>query len=259
MPDASYDHESIPAKPLQPSGTMEYMRSFHYVFENPNWVTNILFTGLCFLSTSVIPVIGQLVIQGYQFEILEALHRNPGTQYPDFDMNKLLDYLLRGFWVFLVSLVVVLVLFVVFFGLFVLGGAIVGGAGAAAGDDGAGIAIAVVGLIVVLIAFPIGIAAQMIMVPLMLRAGLTQDFGSSFDIAFVKQFIRNTWMEMILSGLFLALAGLLLYIVGAAMLCIGIFFTMSIAMLMQAHLGVQLYELHLARGGDPILMKPPTA
>ena len=102
----------------------------------------------------------------------------------------------------------------------------------------------------------VSVLINLVSVPFMLRAGLTQDFGASFDLGFAHQFVRNTWKEMILSGLFLLVAGFLLYVIGAAMLCIGVFFTISIAMLMQAHLGLQLYELHLARGGDMIPMKP---
>jgi uncharacterized membrane protein YdbT with pleckstrin-like domain len=90
----------------------------------------------------------------------------------------------------------------------------------------------------------------------MLRAGLMQDFGAAFDFGFVKQFIQNTWKEMILCALFSMVAGMLLVIVGMALLCIGVYFTMSIAILMQAHLAHQLYELHLARGGDAIPLKP---
>ena len=259
MSDASNPYESTTAKPLRPSGTMEYMRSFHYLFENPNWATNALWTGVCLLSTAVIPVLGQLVIHGYQFEIVEALHRKPGTQYPDFDLNKLLDYLIRGFWVFLVTLVVALCMLPVVLGLMVLCIVLIAAAGAAAGEEGAGVAMVVVMPIVFCIAFALGVLINLVSVPFMLRAGLTQDFGASFDFAFAKQFVRNTWKEMILSGLFLALAGILLYIVGVAMLCVGIFFTMAIAMLMQAHLALQLYELHLARGGDviPLRLAPP--
>lgn len=258
MSDSFDQYASTTAKPPKPSVTMEYMRSFHYVFENPNWLTNVLMTGLCLLSTAVIPIVGQLAIHGYQFEILEALHRKPGSQYPDFDMNRIVDYLLRGLWVFLVTFVVGLAMLPVLLGVVVLCMLLVGGAGAAAGEDGAGVAVMVLMPILFLVAIPFGVVMQMITVPFMLRAGLTQDFGASFDFGFAKQFIGNTWKELILSGLFLAVAGILLYFVGAAMICIGVFFTVSIAMLMQAHLGLQLYELHLARGGTPIPIKPPT-
>lgn len=259
MSDASNPYESTPAKSLRPLGGIQYMRSFHYVFENPIWITNLLFIGLCILSTSVIPVIGQLVFTGYQFAVIEALHRRPGAQYLDFDMNKLLDYLVRGFWIFLVGLVVGLAMLPIIGGIVILFVVLIGGAGAAAGDDGAAIAMMIVIPILVCVILVIGIAINMLYVPLMLRAGLMQDFGAAFDFGFAKQFIRNTWKEMILCALFSMVAAILLMIVGMAMLCVGVYFTMSIAILMQAHLVHQLYELHLARGGDAIPMKPLAA
>lgn len=252
MIDASAPYDSAPAKPPKPMVGIEYMRSFLYVFENPNWIANVLFVGLCALSTGVIPVIGQLIMQGYQFSIIEALHREPGSQYPDFDMNKLLDYLLRGFWIFLVGLVVGLAMLPILVGLgflfVVLGFAV----RAAIGEDGAAIAVMVLAPILFCVFLVLNILLAMIFLPFTLRAGLTQDFGASFDFGFTKQFIRNTWKEMILCGLFSALAGLLLAMAGLAMLCVGAFFTMSIAALIHTHLLFQLYELHLARGGDVI-------
>jgi len=181
MSAASNPYEPAPGRPLKPLGAMQYMRSFHYVFENPNWITNLFFVGLCLLSTGVIPVLGQLVCTGYQFGVVEGLHRRPGSQYPDFDMNKLLDYLVRGFWIFLVGLVIGLAMLPVFAGLAVLFFAIVAGAGAASGDDGAAIAMMIVLPILVLVTMAIGIAVNMLCVPFMLRVGLTQEFGAAFD------------------------------------------------------------------------------
>ncbi len=259
MSNAFDPHESVHAKPLKPPGTMQFMRSFHYLFENPNWMTNVLFLGLCILSTGIIPVIGQLVATGYQFEVLEALHRRPGSQYPDFDTNRLLDYLVRGFWVFLVGLVVFCVAVPILGGLFGLAFTVGAAAVAVAGDEGAAIAAIVmipVGFAVVMAAF---VAVSVISIPFSLRAGLLQDFGAAFDFAFAKQFVRNTWKEMVLCMLFLIVTGMLLMVVGMAMLCVGIYFTMSIGVLMQAHLFLQLYELHLARGGEAIPVKPAPA
>ena len=191
MSDASNPYESTAAKPLKPSETMEYMRSFHYVFENPNWITNLLFVGLCKLSANVIPIIGQLVFAGYQFEIIEALHRRPGSQYPDFDMNKLLDYLVRGFWVFLVKLVIGLVMSPVLGGLALVFVVLFISAGAAGGEDGAAIAMVILVPIVLCVGLAMLAVINVLAVPFTLRAGLTQDFGAAFDFGFAKQFFSK--------------------------------------------------------------------
>ena len=76
--------------------SLEYMRAVQYVFESPKWMTNLLWGGLCILTTQVIPVVGQLVWMGYQFEIVEDLLHSPSKRgYLDFDANRFKDYLMR--------------------------------------------------------------------------------------------------------------------------------------------------------------------
>ena len=68
--------------------------------------------------------------------------------------------------------------------------------------------------------------------------------------------MKNTWVQMFVSGIVFMCVVLVLEILGALMFCVGIFFTLGFAMLIQAHLGLQLYEVHLARGGEPIPIPP---
>ncbi len=240
-------YESVVTESLQQPIGMQYLRSFHYIFENPNWLMNVLYVSLSFLSTAVIPVIGQLIVFGYQFEIIEALHLRPGTQYPDFDLNRLLDYLVRGFWVFLITLVVSVAFLPVILGVIVLVALMVGGAAAAGGEESAGVAMLVVVPLAFLLIVGVGVLMNLVMMPFMLRAGLTQDFGQAFDLAFARQFVNLMWREMILAGLFFFAAFVLLELVGLALFCVGIFVTIPVGMLLQAHLILQLYQLHLAR------------
>ena len=83
----------------KPSGSresLEYMRAVNYVFESPKWFANLLWGSLCLISTQIIPVVGQLVWVGYQFEIVEELLcRPPRKGYQDFDANRFKDYLMR--------------------------------------------------------------------------------------------------------------------------------------------------------------------
>src|SRR5579859_7900971 len=99
---------------------------------------NLVWGGLCFL----VPIVGPMVMVGYLFEVIEWLHRRreeeklpwveptgvaaapegairtgPGAsagsfelaapeQYPDFNVNRIQDYLMRGVWPFLVQLLI---------------------------------------------------------------------------------------------------------------------------------------------------------
>src|SRR5688500_14632260 len=101
-PPVAVQPASMPFKPID---RIEYMRAYQYVFESPNWTMNIVWSFLCLISQLLIPVVGQLVMLGYKFEIVDGLLRTQGTRYPDFDANRFADYLGRSIWPFLVGLV----------------------------------------------------------------------------------------------------------------------------------------------------------
>src|SRR5262245_28248178 len=162
--------------------SMDYMRAYNYVFENPNWLTNLLLLALCSLCL-MIPVVGivvQLVVLGYQFETVDLLLKSHGRQYPDFDFGRIGDYLVRGLWPFLVSLIATFVLLpVVYIGMGIVALAVAGIA-SASGDTlgpilGFGLGAVAVVLLVVVIAL-----AAMLMIAMILRSGLAQDFVAAF-------------------------------------------------------------------------------
>ena len=218
---------------------LHYLGSCTFVFENPNWLANVLYTGLCLLSASVIPILGQLVVIGYQFEIITALHTRSTPTYPNFETDRLSYYLTRGMWPFLSHLVVFLV-----FGLILL--AVSPLAFWVAFQLGGGI-----GAVVALATAPLWILALAVCTtPCWLRAGFTRNLG--FDLAFARDFIARTWLALLLSSLFSLAVNLVLVCGGLVLCCIGAHFTMAFASLMQAHLTWQAYEIYLARGGEPI-------
>lgn len=233
---------------------IEYLRMYSYVFENPNWATNILFGALCCL----IPVIGPLLMLGYQFEVIEGLLYSRGRRYPNFDFNRFADYLLRGLWPFLVQLITSLVLVpVMMIFIFVPMMCMFGIAGLA-GEDGAGI--------VLLIGYPlwmvfivlVSILPVMCYLPMMLRAGLAQDLGEGFSFNWAMDFFKRTWLEMLLGLLFWVISVIVLEIVGLMVFCVGILAVLPLMFLAQAHLMYQLYLLYLTRGGSASPMKPPS-
>jgi hypothetical protein len=83
-----------------------------------------------------------------------------------------------------------------------------------------------------------------------------QDFVPAFNLSFVKRFIALTWKEMILASLFQVAIGIAFGVVGAAMLCVGIYFAMVPVYFSWVHLHKQLYRLFLSRGGEPIPASP---
>ena len=184
-----YQASAADPKPLGPRGSMEYMQAVHYVFESPKWMANLLWGSLCILTTQVIPIVGQLVWMGYQFEIVEdLLSRPPKTGYPDFDVNRLKEYLVRGLWILLVSLVLGLVFAPIMGGIAIAVVLAVLGTAAATGGDEAAMTVGVMIMmaIMIVVMMVLLVVATLVVTPVTIRAGLTQDFRASFDFAWTK-------------------------------------------------------------------------
>ncbi len=239
----------------RPAG-MQYLYTYQYIFQSNDWLVNILLCALC----ALIPVIGPIVLIGYQFEIVEALHRNPKSIYPSFDFGRFMDYLVRGVYPFVVSLIAsvicVPVMLILIYGPMLLFAIVAGGAGGGNGEA------AVLGVFAMFAFIFIAITAfslllSLAIMPMFLRGGLSQNFGTMFDFGFVRDFISRVWKEMLLVFLFLMVSSFVVAFLGCAALCVGLFAVQPVMILAYAHAYYQLYELYLSRGGTPIPLKEP--
>jgi hypothetical protein len=91
--------------------------------------------------------------------------------------------------------------------------------------------------------------------PIILRAGLSQDFGKAFSLEFVRDFLGRVWQELLLSLLFFLITAPFVMLAGFLLLCIGIYPAAVVMQFAQFHIQYQLYELYLQRGGTPIPLK----
>jgi uncharacterized protein DUF4013 len=252
-----------PARAVVPAGpaptSMEYMRAYNYIFENPAWITTILLLGVIYLA-SMIPGVGillNLLFLGYAFEVIDMLMKSNGRQYPTFEFGRFGDYLGRGLWPFLVSLVATVVLIpVVYIGLILV--AVTAAGAAAAGGDNLGPVLGGLVGIVGIVAFSIFVfVASCLLTGMILRSGLAQDFAAGFQFSWIMDFIRKMWVEMLLAGLFLFASALVLEVIGLLALCVGLFFVLPLVLMAYAHLAYQLYAVYLSRGGTPVSIKLP--
>jgi hypothetical protein len=226
---------------------MQYMRSVQFIFDRKNWMTNILLAGVSML----VPIVGPLVLSGYLFEVIDALRDDPEHQeYPDVDVNRLMDYLTRGVWPFLMQLVVGLIIGVPL-GVVAMVFMFAGMAVAAATDKPA--LVLVCQLLMYLFVMVVALVSMFVTIPATLHAGLAREFNVGGMIAFVRDFNKRVFKELTLSVLFIMVAGFVAYIVGLLLFCIGIYFTIAAVVMAQYHLMFQLYELYLERGGTPVL------
>jgi hypothetical protein len=234
---------------------LEYIRSYNFLFENPNWMMNLLWSFLCQVAGQAIPILPGMVMYGYQFEMLDSLLATRGSRHVDFDPNKLGDYLGRGVWPVLVLLIVFIPL-VMFFGILFF--MMMFGGMAAAGSGGDAGALILVGMLLFLMVFGFLVVSlcSVYSTPMILRAGMTQQFGEAFNFAWVNDFVRKMWLETILASLFMlfSMMGLILVTCGLAGIILG-----PMMPFVATHLMYQLYAIYLGRGGMQIPVKMPAA
>src|SRR5262249_6124422 len=155
--------------------------------------------------------------------------------------DRLMPYLMRGIWPFLVRLVVGLIITVPLM-IMVLVLLIVGGAIAASANSTA------ILLFFQFVAFVISLAVAVLAVfvawPAEIQAGLGREFNLPRVIAFVKDFNKRVFKELLLSVLFIMGFAIVAQLVGMAALCIGMYFTIAAVVMAQHHLFFQLYMLY---------------
>jgi hypothetical protein len=253
---------------------MRYWQSYRFVFTNPNWPTNLALAAVC----SLIPVLGQIVLIGYCFEVVERLLRRrlgradtlgegimdvlpadedyPPETHPDFSFDRFSNYLTRGIWPFLVQLIKNMVVGMIA-GIFLMLGMMLAGFAAAAANSVL-MFFVVYGLFWVVYAL-LMIVAGILTTPMYLHAGLSGDFSAAFSMDFYRDFMKRVGKEVVLTEAFLMATGTLAGIVGLLMYYIGIFPAIALVMIAHHHLEYQLYELYRERGGAAVepREKPP--
>jgi hypothetical protein len=248
-------YSPVPSKPLPDDGgepKPQYFAALNYFFEHPDWGNSLLYGSLCML----IPILNSLVLLGYRYEIVEMKVRFPDQQYPRFDFNRFSPYITRGVWPFLIDFLVQFIINIpiqitvwIVFGL-------VNAAGRS--ESRVWVVVAGVGIpLLILAVLTLLIILHVVLVPITLRAGLSQDFGQAFKVPWIKDFLLKVGLQTLLFNLFLVAIGSVLMMGGYLACCIGIipvaFFLMGPVL---AHVHWQLYRLYLAKGGEPIPLKP---
>jgi hypothetical protein len=228
-----------------------YLDALRFIFSNPDWLKGLLLGGIAML----IPVLSQLIAFGYSYEIVELLHRRQTMSYPTFDFNHFAKYVTRGVWPFLIAFIVQSVLGPVM--QLTIQGSVMGTMLAFEADETIGAILAAIVIPTACIAMlALSIGLLLVLTPLLMRAGLSQDFAQAFKLAWIKDFIKRMWLETILVNLFMILTTLVFLPLGCVFFCFpGLMVLMALS-IASAHITWQLYELYLARGGEPIPLKP---
>lgn len=237
---------------------MNYSAALTDFFKSSKWVNNLLLGGVCLL----IPIVGPIALIGWHGGALFGRSNYKDFHnYPEFEFSKFNLYLERGVWPFLVQLIISMVMIPLLWMLMAVPMfALIALAAAAEKNQAAAEASPLVlsgSMLFTFGGFALGIVLMALLVkPLMLRALLLQDLGAAFNLTFIKRFIALTWLEQVLCSLFLLIAGLCLMLIGMLAFCIGVYFMAGWLIFSTYHLDRQLYDLYLARGGEPLPVSP---
>ena len=251
-PSGNYDFSSKSPPGVESEPQPQYFAALNYFFEHPDWLSTLLLGSLCLL----IPIINTMVLLGYRYEIVEMKVRFPDQLYPKFDFNRFSKYLGRGLLPFLIDFLIQFIINIpiqisIWIGI---------GLVAAAGNAQSQLMVVVAGIgvpLIILIDIVLLTVLQAVLVPVMIRGGLSQDFNQTFNFPWIRDFLRKVWLQSLLFNLFLFAVGTVL-VIPAYLLCFFpvipvMFFLLGPAL---AHQHAQLYRLYLARGGEPIPLKP---
>jgi hypothetical protein len=235
--------------------SIRYLHAYAHVFDNPNWAMNITSATIC----QLIPGVGYMLAYGYVYENIEALHRKPRWTYPDFEFGRFGEYLARGVWPGLIVMVLAFVLYPVLWVAMYAVAILIAVAAMAAGEDYGGLTLSI-SIPVLLLTFAVAALLFVLLLrPMLLRAGLSQNIGEAFRVSWIWDFVRRVWVELLLTTLFAQVTFVVLGTLGTLLCIIGFYPALTLWLMATANLDYQLYQLYLSRGGRPIPLKPPPA
>lgn len=227
---------------------LRFIEAFVWPFESPKWFLNVLLPALI---SAFLWVVGQIVVTGYLFECLEDQLRTPRFGYRDFELNRFVEYMKRGVfaWLayFLCSMLGVGLAMMVYFPLFFTAVGLI-----ASGDEVWKVAGGFLLALAYLVYFTLLIIVSVAPTPFILRVGLTQNLREFAEWRWALSFLRKLLPELVLSVMVtsvcmlpFAFLSVLICIIGPIVLT-GLYYLIGLRILQQ------LYELFLARGGEPI-------
>jgi len=239
---------------------MEYLRGLRRLREDPTWTSKIGIGSVLFLSTMVIPLLGQVALQGWTALILRRAVAGQETPLPRLDLD--LDYLGKllgpGFKAFIASFVWALPV------AFLVGGSVaclyIGFIVAAMNMRGAPDELGLGVLLGLAIGFPLlMIVAILLSLPAQvaaIRAEISDDMNQGFRFGAVLSMTRLVWKELLVGSIVLALVQQV-FTFGSLLLCgLPLIPSMVALMVARAHFGAQLYARYLERGGEPLPVGP---
>jgi uncharacterized protein DUF4013 len=230
---------------------IEYLEGFRILFKDPNWGINLLIGSVYML----IPILGPIVMMGWQMELFQRLCRRHPHPIPKQDFGDLPYYLGRGVIPFVVSLIIciplvfvmVALIFSFIFGIGLLASQrVMTGPFIFLGFLGGGVTLF---FLVMVPTITLANAA-------LTRAYLTEDIGKAFELKKIFAYAQVTWKKILLAYLIYLPLTVVLMIAGMIALYVGMYPAMVIMNVAWLYIAWQIYENYLAEGGEAIEINP---
>ena len=256
-PFAPYPHPAYrQPPPEEPPPRLRAFQAITFAFRGEDSLVSIL-TGVVYM---MIPIVGPIALLGYQTEIFRRLARRDPRPLPKLTFAPFTAYLTRGVVPFVAQLLFALPF--TFVGIFVfvsiVGATLVASThGTGAGPAQSAIFAAMLLPWTAMMVAWIGLAP--VLQSVLTRAALTEEVAKTFDFRALLAYARSTYWPSALSLLAFGIFAFGLYLLGAAMCFVGIWPILLIVQIAATHLRWQTYEFYLARGGEPVPMKPEPA
>ena len=236
---------------------MDYFRGFRVLRNDPDWTNKILVGSVLMMSAMVVPIVGQVVLTGWQALIIRrALRGDETLPRLDFDFDYLGKLFGTGFKGFIARFVWAMPITIIAVILFACSYAAFGVLVAQRGSDAPwlGCCLASTYLIIV----PLIMVAQLPAAVAGLRAELADDLNAGLKFREVLDFTKGMWRELVKGGLLLGLVSIPLSMVGMLVCCVGIFVVQVFLTVAWGHFLAQVYAEWVARGGEAVPLAEDT-
>ena len=235
--------QTYPEGFYQPVKSFDLTRMLVAPFKSPNWLMNLLWMFVCQLASVI--VVGSLITFGYQAEVAESRSGGRNENWPDFNPDRFTDYLMRGLWPFLWSIIWTIPL-IIFIGIPVVSTIALSGFLLRSNNDVLGIIIIITGGLVSLVVYCF---LMLTMLASIMHAGLGNDFQKGADIKWIVSYISKMGLTTIAVGIVFVLVTLVVNTAGFLLFCLGIIAATPLMNLMAADVYSQLHDIFVSRGG----------
>jgi len=236
-------NQAYPEGFYRPIKCFDLTRMLVAPFKSPNWPMNLLWMFVCQLASII--VVGSLVTFGYQAEVAESRGGGRSEHWPDFNPDRFTDYLMRGLWPFLWSIIWTIPL-ILFIGIpvvitFALSSFLINN-----NNDVPGIIVIITGGLVSVAVYCVSLLAMMASV---MHAGLGNDFQKGADSKWIGSYVSKMGLTTVGVGIVFVLVSMVVSTAGFLLFCVGIIAATPLMNLMAADLYSQLHDIFLSRGG----------